>query len=145
MRFRWQCAVINMKPEEAEAQPARFTMTGVVDSVQQDSPSFTLNIVQYLTVTKSEARIGKPVLHLRCHLSDSIWRDPKAVLPYPKTVVSCAGTFSHFEWEYRNSERFARLHVNLDTIEWFSKSTLAGPSTPLSKMFNVYTVTIDII
>lgn len=106
-------------------------MTGTVESVQQDPPSFTLHIPQYLSVTGKDAR---PVLYLRCHLGNNkMWKDPKALLPHVKSVVSCAGPFSHYEWETRNGKRFARLNIDLHSIEFIAKTNTAATATPTSK------------
>ncbi|KAI0825936.1 hypothetical protein BC629DRAFT_36977 [Irpex lacteus] len=89
-----------------------------------------VSIPQYLSVTGRESR---PILYLRCHLANSkIWKDPKALLPQAKSIVSCAGTFSHYEWETRNGTRIARLNINLDSIEFLLKTNPTLATTPTS-------------
>ncbi|KAI0262509.1 hypothetical protein BC834DRAFT_890484 [Gloeopeniophorella convolvens] len=111
---------------------ARFTMSGTVDTINQDpeAPSFTLNIPQYFSVTGKDSR---PVLPLKCVLQKSKkWKDPAALLPFPRSVVSCAGVFSHYEMESRNGRTVPRLVVILDVIEFLAKpsSERTGASTP---------------
>lgn len=116
---------------DVTSQYARFIIVGTVDTVQVDPPAFTMQIPQYLSVTGRESR---PILYLRCHLANSkIWKDPKALLPQAKSIVSCAGTFSHYEWETRNGTRIARLNINLDSIEFLLKTNPTLATTPTSK------------
>ena len=128
-----QCTIIEGTDIDPTCHYARFVMTGTVESVQQDPPSFNLNIPQYLSAAGRDAR---PVLYLKCQLGNSkMWKDPKSLLPYVKSVVSCAGTFSHYEWETRNGKRIARLSIDLDSIEFIAKTNSASTTTPISMLF----------
>ena len=114
-------------------------MSGTVDSIHRDAemPSFTLNIPQYFSVIGKDAR---PVLPLRCVLPKSKkWKDPAALLPFPRSTVACAGVFSHYETESRNGRTQARLVVNLDVIEYLAKpSERSTSSSPPSKFLICY-------
>ncbi|KAI0699682.1 hypothetical protein BC835DRAFT_1412472 [Cytidiella melzeri] len=111
---------------------ARFTMSGTVDTIHQDpdNSSFTLNIPQYLSMTGKDSR---PVLPLKCVLPKSKkWKDPASLLPFPRSIVSCAGVLSHYEKESRNGQTFARLVVIVDVIEYLAKppTERTATSTP---------------
>ena len=88
---------------------------------------------QHTTISIVTGRDTQPVLFLTCHLENNkMWKDPKSLLPHVKSVISCAGAFSHYEWETRNGKRIARLNINLDYIEFIAKTSHTATTAPIN-------------
>lgn len=126
---------INRTPhaEVLTHQPcARITLAGTVENIFKSSASFTLNILQYISLFGKKS---KPVVPIKCIIPKSPkWPEPAKLLPYPGTTVVCAGSYVGYEMEQVNDAEVLRIIVDIDVIEFltpkFDPAAISSPSEP---------------